>query len=67
MYSSDGSCDPADGNTLVIAPVIPLRCHSVKLKLSGTLSGSESSDPPSLTLYGIYLDREEGSEIGGKH
>ena len=67
VYSSDGSCDPADGNTLVIAPVIPLRCHSVKLKLSGTLSGSESSDPPSLTLYGIYLDREEGSEIGGKH
>lgn len=67
VYSADGESAPRDSCTLVTAPVIPLRCHSVRLRLAGRIKSSPRAAVPSLTLYGVYLDREEGTEIGGKH
>lgn len=57
-----------DEHELVISPIIPLRCQRLKIRLSGTLSCSDSAAvQAAVTLHGIYITCEEGSEIGGKH
>lgn len=55
-------------NAIAIVPIIPMRCQRLRIRISGKLTVSESaSDMPYLSLYGIYMDTEEASEIGGKH
>lgn len=45
---------------ITTAPIIPLRCKTVRIKISGKASGDAYA-----ALYGIYLDSEKGSEISG--
>ena len=45
---------------ITTAPIIPLRCRTVRIKISGKASGDAYA-----VLYGIYLDSEKGSEISG--
>ena len=49
-----------DSEKIITAPMIPLRCRTLKIKISGKVSNETY-----LLLYGIYLDSEKGSEIGG--
>lgn len=49
-----------DSERIITAPMIPLRCRTLKIKISGKVSNETY-----LLLYGIYLDSEKGSEIGG--
>ena len=45
---------------ITAAPIIPLRCKTVRIKISGKTSGDAYA-----VLYGVYLDSEKGSEISG--
>lgn len=45
---------------ITAAPIIPLRCKTVRIKISGRISGDAYA-----VLYGVYLDSEKGSEISG--
>lgn len=55
--------ESTDGNDeLACGVTIPIRCRSVRIKICGELSGKAK-----LTLHGIYLDREKGSELSGKY
>lgn len=57
-FVSDGT--ETDSEKIITAPMIPLRCRTLKIKISGKVSNETY-----LLLYGIYLDSEKGSEIGG--
>lgn len=57
-FVSDGT--ETDSERIITAPMIPLRCRTLKIKISGKVSNETY-----LLLYGIYLDSEKGSEIGG--
>ena len=68
VYSYDGTEEASDGNVVTLVPIIPMRCQRLRIKISGTLSASSrASSQPYLTLYGLFIDTEEASEIGGKH
>ena len=68
MYSYDGTEEASDENIVTLVPIIPMRCQRLRIKISGTLSASSrASVQPYLTLYGLFIDTEEASEIGGKH
>lgn len=68
IYSYDSEGNESDDNGILIAPIIPVRCQHIRLMISGTLTvTSKASVMPYLSLYGIYIDTEEASEIGGKH
>ena len=55
--------ESTDGNDeLACGVMIPIRCRAVRLKICGETSGNAK-----LTIHGIYLDREKGSELGGKY
>ena len=58
VFVSDGT--ETDSEKIITAPMIPLRCRTLKIKISGKVSNETY-----LLLYGIYLDSEKGSEIGG--
>ncbi len=58
VYSCDGG--GASDEEIAVAPIIPLRCRKIKIKICGEISGDAYA-----ALYGIYLDSEKGSEIGG--
>ena len=58
VFVSDGT--ETDSERIITAPMIPLRCRTLKIKISGKVSNETY-----LLLYGIYLDSEKGSEIGG--
>lgn len=55
-----GCVDGSTGEEIASAPIIPLRCRKIKIKICGETSGNAYA-----ALYGIYLDSEKGSEIGG--
>ena len=57
VYESDDG-----GDELACGVTIPIRCRSVRIMICGELSGNAK-----LTLHGIYLDREKGSELSGKY
>ena len=57
VYESDDG-----GDELACGVTIPIRCRSVRIMICGELSGKAK-----LTLHGIYLDREKGSELSGKY
>ena len=68
VYSYDGTEEASDGNVVTLVPIIPMRCQRLRIKISGTLTASSrASTQPYLTLYGLFIDTEEASEIGGKH
>lgn len=68
VYSYDGTEETSDGNVVTLVPIIPMRCQRLRIKISGTLTASSrASTQPYLTLYGLFIDTEEASEIGGKH
>ena len=68
VYSYDGTEEATDGNVVTLVPIIPMRCQRLRIKISGTLTASSrASSQPYLTLYGLFIDTEEASEIGGKH
>ena len=68
VYSYDGTEEASDENIVTLVPIIPMRCQRLRIKISGTLSASSrASVQPYLTLYGLFIDTEEASEIGGKH
>lgn len=58
VFGSDGA--ECGSEEIITAPMIPLRCRTLKIKISGKVSNEAY-----LVLYGIYLDSEKGSEIGG--
>lgn len=58
VFGSDGA--ECGSEEIITAPMIPLRCRTLKIKISGKVSNEAN-----LLLYGIYLDSEKGSEIGG--
>ena len=57
VYESDDG-----GDELACGVTIPIRCRSVRIMICGELGGNAK-----LTLHGIYLDREKGSELSGKY
>ena len=68
VYSYDGTAEEADNNVVTLIPTIPMRCQRLRIKISGKLTtGSDATAQPYLTLYGLFIDTEEASEIGGKH
>lgn len=68
VYSYDGTAEEADNNVVTLIPIIPMRCQRLRIKISGKLTtGSDATAQPYLTLYGLFIDTEEASEIGGKH
>lgn len=67
VYDYKGADTKADENEIVIAPIIPVRCQRIRIRISGKTIAAQGCAVPYLTLYGIYADAEEGSEIGGKH
>ena len=68
VYSYDGTADEADNNVVTLIPTIPMRCQRLRIKISGTITASSRVlSQPYLTLYGLFIDTEEASEIGGKH
>lgn len=69
VYSYNGSKEASDGNVITLAPIIPMRCQRMRFKLSGTvtLSDGTADTMPFVKLYGVFIDTEEASEIGGKH
>lgn len=68
IYSYDSEGKKSDDNGILIAPIIPVRCQHIRLMISGTMTvTSMDTVMPYLSLYGIYIDTEEASEIGGKH
>lgn len=50
----------SESEEITAAPIIPLRCKTVRIKISGKISGDAYA-----VLYGVYLDSEKGSEISG--
>lgn len=67
VYSYDGTAE-ADNNVVTLIPTIPMRCQRLRIKISGKLATSlDATAQPYLTLYGLFIDTEEASEIGGKH
>lgn len=67
-YSYDGTAEEADNNVVTLIPIIPMRCQRLRIKISGKLTTSlDATAQPYLTLYGLFIDTEEASEIGGKH
>lgn len=56
VYEMNGGSE----EEIAAAPVIPLRCRKIQLKICGETSGDAYA-----VLHGIYLDSEKGSEIGG--
>ena len=65
-YSYDGTNPPA--SRVFIIPIIPMRSQKIKLRIEGeSLHSSRESTHAGLTLYGIYLNEEEGTELGGEH
>lgn len=67
-YSYDGTVEEADNNVVTLIPTIPMRCQRLRIKISGKLTtGSDATAQPYLTLYGLFIDTEEASDIGGKH
>lgn len=67
-YSYDGTAEEADNNVVTLIPIIPMRCQRLRIKISGKLTtGSDATAQPYLTLYGLFIDTEEASDIGGKH
>lgn len=68
VYSYDGTAEEADNNVVTLIPTIPMRCQRLRIKISGKLAtGPDATAQPYLTLYGLFIDTEEASEIGGKH
>lgn len=68
VYSYDGTAEEADNNVVTLIPTIPMRCQRLRIKISGKLTtGPDATAQPYLTLYGLFIDTEEASEIGGKH
>lgn len=68
VYSYDGTAEEADNNVVTLIPTIPMRCQRLRIKISGKLATSpDATAQPYLTLYGLFIDTEEASEIGGKH
>lgn len=68
VYSYDGTAEEADNNVVTLIPTIPMRCQRLRIKISGKLTtGLDATAQPYLTLYGLFIDTEEASEIGGKH
>lgn len=68
VYSYDGTAEEADNNVVTLIPTIPMRCQRLRIKISGTITASSRVlSQPYLTLYGLFIDTEEASEIGGKH
>lgn len=68
VYSYDGTTEEADNNVVTLIPTIPMRCQRLRIKISGKLAtGPDATAQPYLTLYGLFIDTEEASEIGGKH
>lgn len=68
VYSYDGTAEEADNNIVTLIPTIPMRCQRLRIKISGKLATSpDATAQPYLTLYGLFIDTEEASEIGGKH
>lgn len=67
-YSYDGTTEEADNNVVTLIPTIPMRCQRLRIKISGKLAtGPDATAQPYLTLYGLFIDTEEASDIGGKH
>lgn len=67
-YSYDGTAKESDNNVVTLIPTIPMRCQRLRIKISGKLAtGPDATAQPYLTLYGLFIDTEEASEIGGKH
>lgn len=67
-YSYDGTAEEADNNVVTLIPTIPMRCQRLRIKISGKLAtGPDATAQPYLTLYGLFIDTEEASDIGGKH
>lgn len=65
-YSYDGTNPPA--SRVFVIPIIPMRSQKIKLRIEGeSLHSSRESTHAGLTLYGIYLNEEEGTELGGEH
>lgn len=68
VYSYDGTAEEADNNVVTLIPTIPMRCQRLRIKISGKLTtGPDATAQPYLTLYGLFIDTEEASDIGGKH
>lgn len=68
VYSYDGTAEEADNNVVTLIPTIPMRCQRLRIKISGKLAtGPDATAQPCLTLYGLFIDTEGASEIGGKH
>lgn len=68
VYSYDGTAEEADNNVVTLIPTIPMRCQRLRIKISGKLTTApDATAQPYLTLYGLFIDTEEASEIGGKH
>lgn len=68
VYSYDGTAEEADNNVVTLIPTIPMRCQRLRIKISGKLATDpDATAQPYLTLYGLFIDTEEASEIGGKH
>lgn len=68
VYSYDGTAEEADNNVVTLIPTIPMRCQRLRIKISGKLAtGPDATAQPYLTLYGLFIDTEEASDIGGKH
>lgn len=68
VYSYDGTAEEADNNVVTLIPIIPMRCQRLRIKISGKLATDpDATAQPYLTLYGLFIDTEEASEIGGKH
>lgn len=68
VYSYDGTAEEANNNVVTLIPTIPMRCQRLRIKISGKLTtGLDATAQPYLTLYGLFIDTEEASDIGGKH
>lgn len=68
VYSYDGTAEEADNNVVTLIPIIPMRCQRLRIKISGKLAtGPDATAQPYLILYGLFIDTEEASDIGGKH
>ncbi len=63
VYSFD-SKDTSPAAEIFTVPIIPMRCQRMKLKISGTATGTEYISSPAFTLYGIYYTSEGGTELG---
>lgn len=60
-YDSNGTKPSTE---IFTVPIIPMRCQRMKLKISGTATGTEYISSPAFTLYGIYYTSEGGTELG---